>query len=225
MFKVVAASFFSAVVGGVTVCTLLDAPPPPASDPVAADLSPRVTAQLNALSARLDEVERQLALHVFAPPARTEVVTPPAEVDTLVARVDKLSDEVARLQKTTASPTTVAEQLSMLTRMKSMQPADQMLGLLANSLQGVENSPLRVELEQRRKALGMNDAPGLVQLAEWAEGQGLKTESKRLLRQAIKVDPDTREARERLGYKRFENRWRTEADIKRLLQPVESEGS
>jgi hypothetical protein len=57
-----------------------------------------------------------------------------------------------------------------------------------------------MELAARRKALPKNDAPALVQLAEWAESQGLKADAKRLLRAAIKVDPNNHDARARLGY-------------------------
>jgi hypothetical protein len=199
MFKVVAASLFSALVGGLTVCAVLDAPPPPPPSPelASAELSRAARAQLDALSARLDAIERQLAQQAVPPlPART-VVEPPVEVDALVARVDKLTDDLAMLQKNEAfTKTPVVEEWS---RFKRMQPAEALLDALANAVQA-DTDPLRMELAARRKALPKDDAPALVQLAEWAESQGLKIDAKRLLRAAVKVDPNNREARERLGY-------------------------
>jgi hypothetical protein len=197
MFKVVAASLFSALVGGLTVCAVLDTPPPPAPEPASAELSRRARVQLDALSARLDAIERQLAQQAVPLPARTEVAPPPAEDGDLVARVDKLTNDVAMLQKNEAfSKTPIIEEWS---RLKRMQPADTLLAALANAVQA-ETDPLKMELAARRKALPKNDAPALVQLAEWAESQGLKADAKRLLRAAIKVDPNNRDARERLGY-------------------------
>lgn len=82
---------------------------------------------------------------------------------------------------------------------------------------------LKAELEKRKAELDENDANAIFALALWADKNGLATDSKRLLRQVIKVDKDHKEARELLGYVWFDDRWVTEREKERLERKKEEE--
>lgn len=80
---------------------------------------------------------------------------------------------------------------------------------------------LKAELEKRQAAVADTDAAGLFELAMWAEANGLKTDSKRILRKVIKVDKDHAEARKILGYVQHEGNWVTERERDRLIAKAE----
>ncbi|MFO0980521.1 MAG: hypothetical protein U1E76_02045 [Planctomycetota bacterium] len=77
------------------------------------------------------------------------------------------------------------------------------------------------ELKKRQDALKPDDAEGHYQLALWAEQNNLKTDSKRILRKVIKIDPNHEKAREKLGYKMYKGKWRTDAEIERSKREEE----
>lgn len=73
----------------------------------------------------------------------------------------------------------------------------------------------KAELEKKLATLDKKDANAVFQLALWCEQNSLKTDSKRLLRDVIKVDPDHAEARELLGYEKYNGKWLTKREIER----------
>jgi hypothetical protein len=76
----------------------------------------------------------------------------------------------------------------------------------------------KAEFEKKYAEVGgadCKDANALFQVALWAEQNNLKTDSKRLLRQVIKIDTDHAEARALLGYEKFEGKWLTKREIER----------
>jgi hypothetical protein len=81
----------------------------------------------------------------------------------------------------------------------------------------------KAELEKKKAEVDENDAGALFELALWADGQGLRTDSKRLLRKVIKVDKNHKEARQLLGYVWFDDRWVTKREKERLERKKEEE--
>ncbi len=76
----------------------------------------------------------------------------------------------------------------------------------------------KAELEKKYAAVGgadCKDAGALFQVALWADQNNLKTDSKRLLRQVIKIDPDHAESRALLGYEKYQGKWYTKREIER----------
>jgi tetratricopeptide (TPR) repeat protein len=73
-------------------------------------------------------------------------------------------------------------------------------------------SAAREEYQRRRIGLP-NQADAHFQLALWCEQNGLKAESKAHLHRTIEIDPKREDAWKRLGYKRYGNRWMTDAQI------------
>jgi len=76
----------------------------------------------------------------------------------------------------------------------------------------------KAEFEKKYAEIGgqdAKDATQLFQLAQWADTNNLKTDSKRLLRQVIKLDTDHAEARALLGYEKYEGKWLTKREIDR----------
>ena len=73
----------------------------------------------------------------------------------------------------------------------------------------------KAELEKKLAAIDKKDAEALFQLALWAEQNNLKTDSKRLLRDVIKVNTDHEQARALLGYEKFNDKWLTKREIER----------
>ncbi|MSR46947.1 MAG: hypothetical protein EXS13_07775 [Planctomycetes bacterium] len=73
----------------------------------------------------------------------------------------------------------------------------------------------KAELEKKLAAIDKKDANALFQVAQWAEQNALKTDSKRLLRDVIKINPDHAEARGLLGYEKFGEKWLTKREIDR----------
>src|SRR5688572_7827717 len=73
----------------------------------------------------------------------------------------------------------------------------------------------KAELEKKLAAIDRKDAEAVFGVAVWAEQNSLKTDSKRLLREVIKVNPDHAKARELLGYEKFGDKWLTKREIER----------
>ncbi len=85
------------------------------------------------------------------------------------------------------------------------------------SLQMVDDplASARKELAERREKLRPNDAAGLLQLAKWCLGKGLKTDAAELVRLCLKAEPNGRhakEAHELLGHVFRNGRWITSAE-------------
>ncbi len=81
----------------------------------------------------------------------------------------------------------------------------------------------KAELEKKMAAVNKEDAKALFELSMWAEANSLSADSKRLLRQVIKVDKDHAEARKLLGYVQFDGKWVTEREMERLNSKKEEE--
>jgi len=73
----------------------------------------------------------------------------------------------------------------------------------------------KAELEKKLAAIDRKDAEAVYGVAVWAEQNNLKTDSKRLLREVIKINPDHAKARELLGYEKFGDKWLTKREIER----------
>ena len=73
----------------------------------------------------------------------------------------------------------------------------------------------KAQLEEKEKAIDAKDAKGFYELAKWADENGLKTDSKRLARKVIKIDPEHVEARAMLGYQKYEGKWLTSREVER----------
>lgn len=73
----------------------------------------------------------------------------------------------------------------------------------------------KAELEKKLAEIDKKDANAVFQVALWAEQNNLKTDSKRLLRDVIKIDPNHAEARALLGYEKFGEKWLTKREIER----------
>jgi hypothetical protein len=73
----------------------------------------------------------------------------------------------------------------------------------------------KAELEKKLAAIDRKDANAVFGIALWAEQNNLKTDSKRLLREVIKINPDHAEARALLGYEKFGDKWLTKREIER----------
>jgi len=149
------------------------------------------------LADRIDRIERSLELARATPePARVEVDrTAIADVAALTIRVDALEKRLAEL----------------LARIDAMAQA----GNERLAPPTPPPWPTNDALRKRLAATDANDADALVDLADWAADQGLATDAKRILRLAVKTDPDNARAREGLGYAKYDGRWMTVREIER----------
>jgi len=92
-----------------------------------------------------------------------------------------------------------------------------------------EKEDAKAELKKRLETVDENDGEALYQLALWAESQGLRTDSKRVMRKVIKANPDHEAARKDLGYIKYKDEWLTErqfeqAKAKELEAEMEAKG-
>lgn len=65
------------------------------------------------------------------------------------------------------------------------------------------------EYDDKVKAADAKDAKSQLDLGDWCKQKGLTTESRRHWKKAIEIDPDQADARARLGFIRYEDRWLT----------------
>lgn len=65
------------------------------------------------------------------------------------------------------------------------------------------------DLADKLGDLDAKDAAAHVALGDWCRGKGLSGDARKLWRKAVEIDPDHDEARARLGYIRYEDRWLT----------------
>ena len=82
----------------------------------------------------------------------------------------------------------------------------------------------KAQLEEKEKAIDAKDAKGFYELAKWADENGLKTDSKRLARKVIKIDPEHVEARAMLGYQKYDGKWLTSREVEREKAKKEDAG-
>ena len=80
------------------------------------------------------------------------------------------------------------------------------------------------ELVEREAKLPAGDARALFRLATWCEEKGLSSDHNRLLWRVLELDPNHRETREALGYRRLGALWLTESDYQHHLGNVLFEG-
>jgi hypothetical protein len=73
----------------------------------------------------------------------------------------------------------------------------------------------KAQFEEKLKAADQKDPKALYEVAKWADENGLKTESKRVARMVIKLDPEHADARAMLGYQKYEGKWLTQREIDR----------
>lgn len=73
----------------------------------------------------------------------------------------------------------------------------------------------KAQLDEKLKAADQKDPKALYEIAKWADENGLKTDSKRIARMVIKLDPEHVEARAMLGYQKYEGKWLTQREIDR----------
>lgn len=73
----------------------------------------------------------------------------------------------------------------------------------------------KAQFEEKLKAADQKDPKALYEVAKWADENGLKTDSKRVARMVIKLDPEHADARAMLGYQKYEGKWLTQREIDR----------
>jgi hypothetical protein len=88
----------------------------------------------------------------------------------------------------------------------------------------VEGRSALDDYDDRARKLGPDDAKGWRSLGRWASQQGLSKQSRQAYEKVIAVAPDDAEARQALGFVRFEDRWLTEEESYRAQGYVEYEG-
>lgn len=79
-----------------------------------------------------------------------------------------------------------------------------------------DKQKLRQEFEERRQKIANGDADELFALALWAERKGLAPESRRILRQVIKLVPSHEAAHKALGHVQYEGHWLTKQEADAL---------
>jgi hypothetical protein len=150
------------------------------------------------LRGEFEQLSRDLNARRMTPdPVRVGVANDVGEqVGNLTARVEALEKQIAGIiARLDAMPQGVWSRLET----EDSKPA----------------SPQKDELQRRLDATDMKNADALVELADWAAAQNMNTDAKRLLRLAVKADPDNVTARQRLGYTKYNGKWMTAREIER----------
>lgn len=65
------------------------------------------------------------------------------------------------------------------------------------------------DYDEKLKTANAKDAKAQLELGDWCKGKGLTPESRKHWKKAIEIDPDQADARARLGFIRYEDRWLT----------------
>lgn len=65
------------------------------------------------------------------------------------------------------------------------------------------------DYDEKLKAADLKDAKAQLDLGDWCKTKGLASESRKHWKKAIEIDPDQADARARLGFIRYEDRWLT----------------
>ncbi|MCA8942962.1 MAG: hypothetical protein KDB80_10420 [Planctomycetes bacterium] len=77
---------------------------------------------------------------------------------------------------------------------------------------------LRKELKQRESAAAKDDADAIVESAKWASAKGVTKDAARLLKKALKIDPDHEGANTAMGLVKVGDEWVTREKAKDLEQ-------
>ncbi len=89
---------------------------------------------------------------------------------------------------------------------------------------GASIESLKAEFRRRRDALEKGDVNGLLDLAKWCSGVGLKAEEKTALKQVLVADTNHEAARRLLGYVRNEaGKWTLEEELRRQREKGEEQ--
>lgn len=80
------------------------------------------------------------------------------------------------------------------------------------------------EYEERLAALPVDDAEAVFEFARWLESRDWQERAYRAYQEVVRIDPDHREARLALGYRRFEGEWLSPDEVKRRQGLVEFHG-
>ncbi|MEW6745406.1 MAG: hypothetical protein AB1486_21855 [Planctomycetota bacterium] len=86
-----------------------------------------------------------------------------------------------------------------------------------------DKKDVKEEFKKKESATNMDDAEAVFTLAVWARDNGLSVEYKRLLRKVIKVNPDHEQARDLLGYVKYEGEWKSKREVERREREKEDE--
>jgi len=93
-------------------------------------------------------------------------------------------------------------------------------------VQRIERSESVLEaFERRRTALPADDAAARAALGVWALGERMDRQAKELFREALAIDPNQAEARQRLGYVLFDGKWMTPDEKMQALGLVRFESA
>jgi tetratricopeptide (TPR) repeat protein len=80
-------------------------------------------------------------------------------------------------------------------------------------IESIERGPsFNEEFERRWKSLNERDVDGFFELGIWAEDRGRRTEAEKCYKRVIALNPDHEGARERLGHKKYKDKWYTNDD-------------
>lgn len=81
--------------------------------------------------------------------------------------------------------------------------------------------PRNPEVRKRYENADKTNADSLIEVADWASGQGLKDDATRVLRRVIDLDRDNPRAREKLGYVKRNGKWTSSIDTELKLQQIQ----
>jgi hypothetical protein len=171
--------------------------------------------ELRSLTSRVDQLTADVAsLRTIPEPVRSEVdPIQEASLTELRRRVDTIESELiaqsARLDRRESRPAAPGVSTANAALLEAR------LRQLATDSAANHAGDRMALLKSKLDATDPQDATALFELAEWSEEQGLRSDSKRLLRMAIKADPDHAAAREKLGYRKFDGAWLTAREIER----------
>lgn len=87
-----------------------------------------------------------------------------------------------------------------------------------SSLHAQSAGAIKKELKLRESSIEKTDADARVELADWARGKGLVKDATRLLKAALKIDPDHAGANTAMGLVKFDGEWVTRAKAEVLQQ-------
>ena len=80
------------------------------------------------------------------------------------------------------------------------------------------------EFAKRAAGLKDDDLAGLVELAQWAQARGLKTQARDLWRSVLAMNPEHALARQALGYRNVNGKWMTEDEAMKARGLLKHDG-
>ena len=95
---------------------------------------------------------------------------------------------------------------------------------LLTEIESIEEKKTKEEeYKDRLEKTDSTDVEALISLAKWCKEQKLESQSKKHLKDIIKLDPNQEEAREMLGYVKFEGKWVLKKELEALQAEKERE--